>query len=104
MAFTIPFMRYKALMSDIDGTLVPYDYQAVPSQKVVDAVTKAAKILPVSLVTGRGYTSIRPILKRLNLTEGYAVVNNGAFVVENKTEEIIYERFIPIDDFKAIAT
>ena len=34
-------MTYTGLMLDVDGTLIPYLYEALPSEKVVDAIGKA---------------------------------------------------------------
>ena len=95
-------MKYKALMLDIDGTLIPYDYESLPSKKVIAAVTKASRHLSVSIVTGRGFTSTKKILDKLGLTTGYAVVDGGAIVVDIKTEENLYEKFITKKDLDRI--
>lgn len=88
-------MKYKALMSDVDGTLISYDYHSIPSKKVIDAVKKAGKKLSVCIVTGRAYDAIRHILKAFDLHSGYAVVNNGANVVEIGSEKLLYD--VPIE-------
>lgn len=95
-------MQYKALMLDVDGTLVPYDYGALPSQKIVDAIAKAQQHLTVSLVSGRSFGFIKPVLKRLSLAHGFAVVNNGAQVVNIKTGDLIYEQLIQKNDLTFI--
>lgn len=95
-------MDYTGLMLDVDGTLIPYEYQALPSDKVVKAVAKAQEKLNVSIVTGRSLASVRPVLQRLQLTEGFAVVNNGAAVLNVATEEVLYERFIDPEELSSI--
>lgn len=88
-------MNYKALMLDVDGTLVHYDYEAVPTDAVATAIKKAQERVSVSIVTGRSFSSIEPILKKLELHTGFAVVNNGAHVLDIETKELLYNQ--PID-------
>lgn len=87
-------MQYKALMLDVDGTLVPYDFTAVPSSVVAAAVKKAQEKVTVCVVTGREYSFIQDILKTLKIKKGFAVVNNGANVIEIGTEKELYEQAI----------
>lgn len=92
-------MKYKALMLDVDGTLVPYDFAKVPSKKVVEAVGKArAKGVHVCLVTGRGYNSSLKILETLKIDGGYCVFNNGAVVMDVATKKPVYTRPIKKED------
>lgn len=86
-------------MLDVDGTLVPYDYEAVPSDVVAQAVKKASEKVTVSLVTGREYGFVQHILEKLDIKKGYAVVNNGANVVEIGTERLLYDQ--PIEQEEA---
>ncbi len=89
-------------MLDVDGTIIPYDYQALPSQKVVDSLKKAQDRVTVCLVTGRSFVSISNILKKLEMHSGYAVVNNGAHVIDIETKEILYESLISPEVTKEI--
>lgn len=89
-------------MSDVDGTLVPYDYQALPSDIVADAVIRAQEKVSVNLVTGRAYNSVIGIIDKLELHTGFAVLNNGAQVVNLATKELIYDRPILHDDARYI--
>lgn len=95
-------MVYKALMLDVDGTIVPYDFDALPSEKVVNAVRKAQEKVTVCLVTGREYGFIRDILSHLGMHAGYAVVNNGANVVDIASEALLYDQ--PIESAEAAYT
>ena len=95
-------MKYKALMLDVDGTLIPYDYDALPSDKVASAIKKAQEKVHICLVTGRSFLSVQSILEKLSLTSGYAVIDNGARVVEIPSNKIIYNRPIEIKDAKFI--
>ncbi len=84
-------MNYKALMLDVDGTLIPYEYNALPSQKVIDAIQKAVKKgTIVCLVTGRAYESTKHILDKLGLQEGIVVTNAGGGVFEIGSAKPLY--------------
>ncbi len=95
-------MRYKAIMFDVDGTLLPYDYYALPSNAVTQAIKKAQKYVTVSLVTGRSYGFLKEILKKLDLYTGYAVVNNGAQVIDLANGSIVYDQPIERQDAQEI--
>src|SRR3989344_8406418 len=95
--------KYKALMLDVDGTLIPYDYSALPSKKVTKSIKKIRERIEICLVTGRSLGSIAPILEKLELNSGFAVLDNGARVVDIKTKELIYDQPISIEDAKLVA-
>lgn len=89
-------------MLDVDGTLIPYLYEALPSDKIVEAIGKAKEKVAISLVTGRSYATVKTVLKRLNITEGYAVVNNGSVVIDVSNDTVVYERYIEPSDLERI--
>lgn len=95
-------MVYKALMLDVDGTLVPYDYAAKPSKRVIDAVKQAQKKVHVCLVTGRALESAKRVSGDLGLISGYFVLNGGAQVVDVETETVHYDRPIELSDARKI--
>lgn len=79
-------------MLDVDGTLVPYDYAALPSPCVIAAVQEACRLLSVCIATGRSYAFARPVLDSLKMHSGFAIINDGALVVDLKTKEKLYEQ------------
>lgn len=89
-------------MLDIDGTLIPYIFTALPSPTVKRAIKKAQKNVVICLVTGRSYAFVRHLLEDLNMHSGYAVVNNGANVVNIKTEELLYDQPIEKTDAEEV--
>ncbi len=89
-------------MLDVDGTLIPYDYNALPSPAVVNAVKKASEKVTVCLVTGREYGFIKHILDIFGLKKGFAAVNNGANVVDIATENLLYDQPIVQEEAKII--
>ena len=85
-------MIYKALMLDVDGTLVPYDYEALPSKKVQNFIHKAREQVTVCVATGRSFAFVEPVLKSLGIHDGIAIVNNGAQVVDITTKKLYYHQ------------
>ncbi|MDQ5900837.1 MAG: hypothetical protein QG600_415 [Patescibacteria group bacterium] len=96
-------MKYKALFLDCDGTLIPYDYAALPSDALARAIKKAEEKVAVCIVTGRAYPFTKPILEKLGLHSGILVANNGAEVIDLKTGGTLYEKPIEEKDFRVIA-
>ncbi len=89
-------------MLDVDGTLIPYDYNALPSDAVAIAIGKAQQKLEICLVTGRSYPFILNILEKLQLKKGFVIVNNGAQVIELSSKEVMYEQPLDLRDAEII--
>ena len=88
--------KYKALMCDIDGTLIGYNYDSLPSKNVASTIRKADKKIFICLVTGRSFGSTKHILENMEINSGYAVINNGANVINLSNNNILYDK--PIDN------
>lgn len=95
-------MKYKALMLDVDGTVTPYDYSKLPSDKVCDAIRRAQREINVCFVTGRSYPFLKLVLKKIGIDKGFAVVNNGAHVVRLEDEKILLAQEMDLEDVKDI--
>jgi Cof subfamily protein (haloacid dehalogenase superfamily) len=87
-------MHYKALFLDVDGTVIPYDYDALPSDTVANAIQKAQTHCTICLVTGRGLGFVRPILNKLKIHTGYVVLNTGAVIVDLSTNTVVRETLL----------
>lgn len=95
-------MDYKALMLDVDGTVIPYQFNALPSLRVKNAIQVAKEKVHVCLVTGRSYQSTKHILNALGLTQGLVVVDAGALVFDIATDKVIYKRPMESADVKHV--
>ena len=95
-------MQYKALMLDVDGTVVPYDYDAFPSDKVAKSIKGAESKVAICFVTGRSYPFLKLVLQKIGLRRGYAVVNNGSHVVNVATDDVLYDQPIDLADAKQV--
>lgn len=94
-------MNYKAIIFDIDGTLILNSRHARPSIGVIKAVNQAQKYLEVIVATSRPYNIAEPIINDLNM-KGYAIVHGGARIFSLKENKIVKEYIIDNQDFKKI--
>lgn len=72
--------KYKLLVLDVDGTLVP-DSSQILSQPVIDSINNLHGKINVSLCTGRSVEDLDKIIQLLNLQDNYHVVESGAKVI-----------------------
>lgn len=94
-------MIYKALISDLDGTLIPNSSDGMPSQKVIDAIAKARDKIHVSIATGRAYWQAKPILDKLQLS-GPVILLNGALIIDADTRKALHEQPLLPKDYATI--
>src|SRR4051812_28134826 len=94
-------MKYKALLLDVDGTLIKYDPKSLPSKKVTDAINKASKKIHIGVATGRPLFMLHHFIEHLNLT-GPSVINDGAQVIDVITKKVYYEQSILNEDIPKV--
>ncbi len=88
-------MKYKALISDIDGTLGPVALMPLPSDKVKESILSAQKRgLIFTLATGKPFSLVEYLVDYLALTAPL-IVDNGAALYDPKTKKQIIEYTIP---------
>lgn len=90
---------YKMLVLDMDGTLLN------EKQEISDINKKAIKKIldkgiKVVLASGRAYPGMLSYLKELGIYQKglYTIACSGALVIENVTNEILYEEHIKLED------
>lgn len=88
--------KYEALMLDLDGTTIPTRSDAIPSEKVINAIAKANKFLHVGIVTARPYALVKPLLNYLVL-DGPSIISGGAQIINFPDCKIISSELIPRD-------
>ena len=84
--------KYQALFSDVDGTIIPYDYSALPSAKVSKSINNVQDLVFICLVSGRSFTSMKHILDKIKMSKGYAITNNGANVIDISSGKVLYDK------------
>ncbi len=90
--------KFKALITDVDGTLVKNGRDAVPSEAVIRAVKKACKLIHIGVATSRPLYMLTNIFDTLSLS-GPSIINGGAQVIDAKTRKILWRRNIASEDF-----
>jgi hypothetical protein len=94
---------FKAIICDIDGTLILNRKNALPSKKVVEAVKKASKKIHFCVATARPFFLVKPIIKDLQLS-GPSIISSGAQIIDLTSEKILKEQRIASEDiFKIYA-
>lgn len=88
--------NYKALVSDIDGTLILNNPHATPSKKIISTVKKASKLIHVGVATSRPYHHAERIIDILNLTAP-CIVGGGSQIVNPKTKKVVWEKRLKKD-------
>jgi HAD superfamily hydrolase (TIGR01484 family) len=97
-------MKYKVLFLDYDGTIAPVGPQTkvnLPSTKVANTIKNANQHLSVCLATGRTLHQVKRALKLLQL-EGFAILLNGAQIINSKTLKTIWKKPLKIDAVKQL--
>lgn len=95
-------MKYKALISDLDGTLIAQSSpKGLPSMRVMDALEKSRKKIHIGIATGRPPIHVSHILNHLKLS-GPSILLNGALIIDSLTEKVLYSEPMKIDDFNVI--
>lgn len=94
---------YKLIALDIDGTLLNSDKKITNEvfTSIQEAKEHGAKVV---LSTGRPLPGVTPLLEELNLTDDgdYVICFNGAVVQEVKSEKVLCNLEMTVDDFNLI--
>lgn len=87
--------KYKALVSDIDGTLTPLAPDALPSDNVTKTIKDAVQDgLIFVLATGRPFYLVEHLVNYLGI-QGFCIVDNGAAICELQSKEIVWNASLP---------
>lgn len=83
--------KYKALMLDVDGTIISFNEKEIlPSEKVTKAIIKASKKIHVGLATSRPLTFTKHLIEHLQLTSP-CIISNGAQIYDPVNKKNLYE-------------
>jgi len=87
--------RFKAIVFDIDGTAIPNQRDAMPSERLKRAIAAAKDRLHLFAASGRSPVYGAPILKSLGLTDT-CIVGAGTTLMNPVTGEILDQALLPI--------
>ncbi len=94
-------IKYKAIISDCDGTLIQNGRNGFPSSRVKASITSAQAHVHVGVATSRNLSLITPIANELNL-RGPSVVHGGALIYDFSTSTSYYQYPLPHESLKKI--
>ncbi|HET9946696.1 MAG TPA: HAD family hydrolase [Patescibacteria group bacterium] len=94
-------MKYKALITDLDGTAILNQQYAQPTQRVIEAVEKAQKIIKVAAATGRPISTANWVIKPLKLTSP-CIITAGTQIIDPLSQKILWEETMPEEIVKKV--
>jgi Cof subfamily protein (haloacid dehalogenase superfamily) len=94
-------MKYKAVITDVDGTLVPNHAKGKVSPRVVSAINCAKDLIHVGVATARSSVTMQPIFDQIKLS-GPCVLTGGAQVIDPVSHKVYKERLISHEAFAEI--
>lgn len=90
--------KYKALLFDVDGTLIENKRDGFPTKRVTEAVNKASSLIHIGVASSRPLFMLSHIFEHLKLS-GPSIINGGSQIVDIGTKKILWEKVIGKDDF-----
>lgn len=87
--------KFKALVFDLDGTAFPTGKENLPTDKVINAVKEAKKVVSVSIATARRISSLREIFKIFSL-ESPSIIMGGTALIDPISEKIVWQKSLDI--------
>ncbi|HSW96576.1 MAG TPA: HAD-IIB family hydrolase [Candidatus Saccharimonadales bacterium] len=93
--------KYKALMLDLDGTLIINHHDALPSVRVREALEKARGIIHIGIATGRPLHHLHNFLENVSLS-GPSIINGGIQIMDGESQKILKEKRINKNDILPI--
>jgi HAD superfamily hydrolase (TIGR01484 family) len=83
-------MKYKAVICDVDGTLMENRFEAMPSEKVTQVIQKASRFIHIGIATSRPYYQVSHIIDHLNLS-GPSIIHGGSQIIDTSSGKILKE-------------
>lgn len=94
-------MTYKAIIFDLDGTAIPNDSNGMPSQRLINTISKAQDSIKLCAATGRSIAMARKILPALKLKDP-CIISAGTQIINPLTNEVLWEVTLKPKDVKEI--
>lgn len=96
-------MTYQILVLDLDGTLMNRKKEITPRTRET-LINLQKKGVRVVLASGRPTFGVEPMARELELHTygGYILSFNGAKIIDCRTNEVIYEKFLPEEEIPGI--
>ncbi len=86
---------------DMDGTLLDDDHATVPPRNVAALRAAAEQGIAVAIASGRAWSLLAEVAEQLDCVR-YAVLSNGASVLDVETGEWLYRKGLPPEQRRAL--
>lgn len=100
-------MKYKALISDVDGTLIAQATRdsviTMPTKRIKNAIEKAQKKIHIGLATSRPIIDASYLFSHLKLS-GPSIIQGGALIIDSITKKVLFEKTISKEDYFKITS
>ena len=93
--------QIKLIVLDVDGVVVDSPKQKFPSDRLTKVVSQLKEKLKVSVATGRVWSFVQPVVKKLKLTTP-VIIAGGAQIVKPQTREIVWQKTIETHALKQV--
>jgi Cof subfamily protein (haloacid dehalogenase superfamily) len=89
---------YKALIADVDGTLVPIkgDGSDIDSETVAAVTAALRNGAQISVATGRGWVSTKPVVQTLGIVD-LCIIEGGSCIIDPASEKIVWQKTLSAD-------
>lgn len=94
--------KYKALLIDVDGSLVPNKQDSMPSLRVTDTILKAKDAIHIGIATGQSKIPAMRILNSLSLS-GPSIINSGSVIIDSASGDVLWQQTLLQQDIGKIA-
>ncbi len=94
--------KYKAIIFDVDGTLIENKSDGKVTQKLIDAVSKAQMHSHIGVATARSFQLLFPISSALGL-RGPSIVHGGTKIIDPATQRTLWEKPMDVTTTKKLA-
>lgn len=98
-------MKYKAIITDVDGTLLLQGktgtMHLLPSERVTHAIRNVKSVIHFGIATSRPIKYVEHLFDSLGLTAP-CIVQSGAIIIDPQTKHVLWFRKIEENDFTAI--
>lgn len=90
--------KYKAIIFDVDGTLILKNRHAIPTPKVKEAINKTNKLIHIGVATSRPLFMLHHIVNHLSL-KGPSIISGGSQIINFPGRKFVWEKMIEKKDF-----
>lgn len=98
-------MKYKAIISDVDGTLIQqgsiFNKKGLPTPRVTKAIAKIQNKIHFGIATSRPLIGVSHIFDHLALS-GPSILFGGSVIVDGKSKEVLWEKDLSSESVKAV--